>query len=601
MRPVRVKRFLPYYRHLFTVRWQFAAGVAAGMVYALSSGLGMPLLVKVLIPILFNQTSSGTKWYQVWMANQLGSISREQLLFYTTLWIPIIFFIRAVADYTNSYLISFCGQRVLDEIRFDLFAKLQRLPLSFFRNNRAGDLLARLMSDTNLLRQIVATTSSDLIKQPATLICSFCYLAYQAWTDRSFAVALIALVTVPACVLFIRFTGKKMARRARSLQEQGGVMTAALAESLQAALEIRAYNLEERQNVVFRQRTRKMRRVSMKVVKYRQAISPTVEFVSASGFAVALYVGVKNGMTQEGFMSLGMALIMSYEPLKKLGNIHSLFKQGNASLDRIEFISNQPDTVPDCETPVSFVAPKREIVIDHLSFAYIDEPVLRDVSLRIPIGQVVALVGPSGAGKTTFAHLLPRFYDPQSGGIRFDDIDIRSFSKKDLRNAIAVVPQMPTLFKGTVKENIELGREGASDAEIEEAARRANAHDFILTLPNGYNTDVGERGDLLSGGQRQRIAIARAFLKDAPILILDEAMSALDSESEAMIQQALAALIKGRTTFIIAHRFSSITIADRILVFQNGRIVGDGSHATLRETDPIYQSMIGSQFSGVGA
>jgi subfamily B ATP-binding cassette protein MsbA len=223
---------------------------------------------------------------------------------------------------------------------------------------------------------------------------------------------------------------------------------------------------------------------------------------------------------------------------------------------------------------------------------------LKEIALQIPIGQVVALVGPSGAGKSTFAHLIPRFYDPQSGGITFDGTDIREFAKKDLRNSIAVVPQMPSLFLGSIAENIRIGRENASEAEVIEAARRANADEFIRGLPQGYETHVGERGDLLSGGQRQRIAIARAFLKDAPILILDEATSALDSESEAMVQQALAALVKGRTTFIIAHRYSTITIADRVLVFQQGRIVADGNHATLRETNSIYQSMIGNQILG---
>jgi ABC-type multidrug transport system fused ATPase/permease subunit len=206
-----------------------------------------------------------------------------------------------------------------------------------------------------------------------------------------------------------------------------------------------------------------------------------------------------------------------------------------------------------------------------------------------------ALVGPSGAGKTTFASLIPRFYDPQSGGITLDGTDLREFAKKDLRSHIAVVPQMPSLFSGTIAENILIGRLDASDAQVIEAARKAHADEFIRTMPEGYQTQVGERGDQLSGGQRQRIAIARAFLRDAPILILDEATSALDSESEAMVQQALAELVKGRTTFIIAHRFSTITIADRILVFQNGRIAADGTHEELRATNAIYQSMIGGQ------
>ncbi|MES2475971.1 MAG: ABC transporter ATP-binding protein [Verrucomicrobiota bacterium] len=598
-----MQRFLPYFKYLRVVRWQFALGVVAGLIYALASGLGMPLMVDVVFPVLFKETprGGGQQWYAVWMTEKLGGISDQTLLLVTCLWIPVVFLVRAAASYANSYLIQYSGQRVLEDIRYDLFVKLQRLPLSFFKNNKSGDLLARLMNDTAVLKQIVANVSSDLIKQPATLLGALAYLGYKSWKDHSVFIALIAMTTVPICVLVIRAAGKKLAKRARALQEQGGSMTAALAESLQAPLEIRAYNLEQRQITSFRKRTREMLKTSMKVVKYRQAISPLIEIVAALGFATALYLGVRAGMTQTGFLSLGMALFMSYEPIKKLGMVHSLLKQGDAAIDRISFISQEPDTLPDPVQPMPLVAPSEAIRFENLTFAYGEEPVLRDVNLRIPIGQVVALVGPSGAGKSTFAQLIPRFYDPQSGAITFDGTDIRNFTKKDLRDAIAVVPQMPSLFLGTIAENIRIGRENATDAEVQEAARKAHAHDFITSLTggNGYETQVGERGDLLSGGQRQRIAIARAFLKDAPILILDEATSALDSESEAMVQQALAALVKGRTTFIIAHRYSTITIADRILVFEAGRIVADGSHDHLRETSAIYQSMVGNQFAGL--
>ena len=563
----------------------------------------MPLMVDVVFPVLFKAASKHDQWYSAWMSEKLGGVSAERLLLITCLWIPLIFLVRAAASYTNSYLIQYVGQRVLEDIRLDLFIKLQGLPLSFFKKNQSGDLLARLMSDTAVLRQIVANVSSDLIKQPATLLGALIYLGYKAWSDHSFFIALIAMVTVPLCVFVIRSAGKKLAKRAKILQDQGGTMTAALAESLQAPLEIRAYNLEQRQISVFRRRTNEMLKVSMKVVKYRQAISPVIELVAATGFAVALFLGVREGMSQSSFMALGTALFMSYEPIKKLGMIHSLFKQADAAIDRIDFISREPDTLPDPVSPLPFTAPREAIRFEHLSFGYGEEPVLKDLVLSIPIGQVVALVGPSGAGKSTFAHLIPRFYDPQLGGITFDGADIRKFTKKDLRDSIAVVPQMPSLFLGSIAENIRIGRENASDAEVMEAARKAHAHEFITHLVGGrgYETQVGERGDLLSGGQRQRIAIARAFLKDAPILILDEATSALDSESEAMVQQALAALVKGRTTFIIAHRFSTITIADRVLVFQNGRIIADGNHESLRQTDPTYQAMIGSQFLGAGA
>jgi subfamily B ATP-binding cassette protein MsbA len=592
-----VKQYLPYYRHLLTVKWPFLAGVACGLVYALASGLGLPLMSKLVFPVLFNaaaEAGSGNR-YEEWIRGLLGAMSRDRLLFVTCLWLPFIFLIRAVAGYSNSYLIQFTGLRVLEAIRTDLFVKLQSLPLSFFKKNRSGDLLARVMHDTDILRQVIAQASSDLIKQPATLLSAFGFLVYLAVKDHNFFTALIALVTVPLCVTVIRTAGKRLAVRARSLQARGGALTAILAESLQSSLEIRAYNLEERQISVFRQRIREMLNLQLKVVKYRQAISPSIEVVAATGFAAALFFGVRGGMELKDFMTLGLALYMSYEPIKKLGMIHSLFRQGDAAIERIEFILREPDTLPDPPSPRPVRAPQRAIRFENLTFAYEQEPVLHEVNVEIAIGKVVALVGPSGAGKTTFASLIPRFYDPQAGGITLDGVDLREFSKKDLRRHIAVVPQMPSLFVGTITENIRVGKLDASDAEVIEAARKAHADEFIRSLPGGYQTQVGERGDQLSGGQRQRIAIARAFLRDAPILILDEATSALDAESEAMVQQALAELVKGRTTFIIAHRFSTITIADRILVFQAGRIVADGSHEQLRATNPIYQSMLGGQ------
>lgn len=574
---------------------QFGIGVIAGLVYAAASGLGLPLMINVVFPILFGSEDASTEWYAEWLTSRLGEISRNELLIYACLWIPVVFFIRAAGAFTNAYFIQYAGTKVVEIIRTDLFVKLQTLPLSYFKRNKSGDLLARVINDTQMLQQVVAQTSSDLIKQPATLLFALGMVVYLSINDKKFFIAVIALLSVPICVVLIRQAGKKLAKRATALQSRGGDLSASLSESLQSALEIRAYNLQSAQTTSFKSKVKDIFRLSMKVVKYRQIISPSIEVVAAAGFAASLYFGVRAGMTLPEFMTLGSALYMSYEPIKKLGNIHSIFQQGAASVDRIEYILHSEDLIPNPESPKPIPRPFSTIAFEKVTFAYDEVPVIHDISLEIPAGQVVALVGPSGAGKSTFAQLVPRFYDTQEGDILIDGISTREFLKHDLREMIAVVPQTPSLFLGTLEENIRIGRYGATLREIEDAAKKAYAHDFIMSLPDGYQTSVGERGDLLSGGQRQRIAIARAFLKDAPLLILDEATSALDTESEAAVQQALAELVKGRTTLIIAHRFSTIRIADRILVFKQGRIVSDGSHEQLRNLDPTYQAMVGGE------
>ena len=349
-----LKRFLPYYRHLWKVKGIFAAGVIAGVVYAAASGLGLPLMTKVVFPVLFESEAAESSWYLRWLTERMGEVSRDQLLIFTCLWIPAVFLLRAIAAFANGYLIQFAGMRVVESIRIDLFEKLQTLPLAFFKRNQSGDLLARLLNDTEILRQVIAQASNDLIKQPATLLFALGYVGQMAWRDRSAFIALIALLTVPLCIMVIRTAGKKLTARAYTLQSRGGDLSASLSESLQSALEIRAYNLQETQTRSFRKRVGEILRLTMKVVKYRQIISPSIEVVAAAGFAAALYFGVKAGMTLEGFLALGMALFMSYEPLKKLGAIHSLFQQGRASVDRIEYILHAEDSLPNTAQPKPF-------------------------------------------------------------------------------------------------------------------------------------------------------------------------------------------------------------------------------------------------------
>ena len=373
----------------------------------------------------------------------------------------------------------------------------------------------------------------------------------------------------------VRFLGKRLKKRSKRLQGNRGELNGVASEVIQNPLEVRAYNLEGRLNEQFGGLVEEGRKVGLKMVRYRRSLGPMVEVVAAIGFAFALYLGAKNEMTLEDFLGVAMALFLAYEPVKKLGAIHGYLEEAKASMTRVEDILKAEDSLPELDNPEALPNDGGEVLFKGVHFSYGSEEILRGVNVEIASGETVALVGESGGGKTTFANLIPRFYDVSKGEIRVNGKDVRTVAKKDLRNLIAVVPQMPVLFRGTIRENILMGKPDASEEEMEAAARRAFAHDFIVRQEKGYDTEVSEKGSSLSGGQRQRIAIARAFIKNAPILILDEATSALDAESEEKVQQAITELVKGRTTLMITHRESTEQFADRVLSFDKG-VVREG-------------------------
>ncbi len=411
--------------------------------------------------------------------------------------------------------------------------------------------------------------------------------------------ALVCLAAVPLTVFPVRYVGRKVIRRAAQVQGQLGGVSSLFSENLSAAREVRAFGLERRETNRFADACRALITSQMKIVKYSQALTPAIEVISAAGIAVTLVYAYRGGLGLETFIALITALYGSYEPVKKLGALSNELRRGTAALDRLEVVLKEPVTVADPADPVAIGRLRGAVSFRGVGFAYQPgNPVLEDVSVEIPAGTVCALVGPSGAGKSSFANLVPRFHDVGTGNVLIDGIDVRAMRLTDLRRNIAVVPQDPVLFNDSVLANILLGREGASREEVERAARDAFAHDFINALPQGYDTRVGERGAALSGGQRQRIALARAFLRDAPILILDEATSALDGESEAAIQAALRKLMAGKTVLIIAHRFSTIRDATRILVFDGGRLAGVGTHAELHAGNPLYRSLHDRQAGG---
>lgn len=575
-----MKRFIPYYKHLNKVKWQFIVAIVAGVLFGAASGAGLPWMMKTVLPEVFSKDD-------IPFLELLG----------VAMIMPAVFFVRGASQFINTYYITYCGNKVLEFLQIDLFKRLQALPLNFFHKHKSGDLLSRLMGDTQKMRSIIVEASNDIIIQPMQLIGALSFLVWMSMQKSEFFFLLVCLATIPLCVFPIRLIGKKLFRNAKKVQEQTGDLTAYVSDGMQAPMDIRAYNMQGGVVSKLHRHVLELFRARMKVAKYDKMLGPIVEFISACGIAVTIvYAGRADMDFKAEIMPLLMALYMSYAPIKRLGKLNSKIQTATASLDRVEYILEYPDELPDAENPVPLVDVKGSVEFDKVSFSYGDESVLNDINLTILSGQVVALVGPSGAGKTTFANLIPRFYDVSDGRILVDGHDVRSVSKHALRESIALVSQAPALFNDTVIENIRLGRPEASDADVILAAKKAHAHEFIEgTLSDGYQTLVGERGTRLSGGQRQRIAIARAFLKDAPILILDEATSALDSESEAHIQTALEELVKGRTTFIIAHRFSTIKIAGRILVFDKGFIVADGSHDVVYQDSELYRSLYDRQ------
>jgi len=581
-----LRRIRPYLRFLRPVRVHLAGAILFGLLYAAATGLGIPTLTNYVFPRIFTNGGERMAWGDVLLV---------------AAYIPFIFLVRAVAGYLNGVLIQFAGTRVLEGLRLDYFRKLQILPLSFVQNRQTGDLISRGLADTTQLQFVLTQLANDGIKQPGTLLFALGFLGFKAAEAEGVALMLVCLAVVPLVVLPVRYIGRKVTRRAQELQAQLGAVTALLSENLSAAREVRAYGLEGHETSRFEALTRRLFTSQMKITKYAQALSPAIEVIAAFGAAGTLLYAFSAGVSKDDFLGVVTALFLAYEPIKKLGALNNELSRAVASLDRLEVVLLAPVEIADPAQPATIPGGRLRggVQFDAVSFAYVPgQPVLREVTVDIPPGTVCALVGPSGAGKSTFANLVPRFFEASSGAVRIDGIDVRDLRIADLRGHIAVVSQDPVLFNDSIRNNLLLGRPSATEAEVIAAAKDAFAHDFIVAEPEGYATTVGERGGRLSGGQRQRLALARAFLRNAPILILDEATSALDSESEAAVQQALQKLMVGKTVFIIAHRFSTIRAASVILVFEEGRIVARGSHAELHASCALYRSLYDRQSAG---
>ena len=588
-----LKKLLPYFKYLKPVWFKFFLGISFGVIYSLASGLGLPVMVEKVFPILFGNVSKSPEWL-INIANIFfeGNLDGGFLLV-CCLTIPAIMLIRGIGFIGNGYYMAYAGFSVIQSIQIDMYKKVQSLPLSFFNKYKTGEINAAVMGYPNQIKLAVVDTSNDLVIQPLTLISAISFLIYKSLNNQSFFMVIIGLASAPFIIFLIRRIGAYLAKRSKQIVALSEKLGSTVIENFQSPIEIRAYNLEGTQISDFISKLKELFKLNLKSTRFSLVMSPSIEFISGLGIAFALFFGVKNGMGEGEFFSLLIALYMIYTPIKKMSAIQNKLKVLEAPLDRLESILDMEATICSPEIPKPINKPFEEAVtFENVNFEYENgKTTLQNINISIPFAETIGLVGESGAGKSTFVNLLLRLYDPNEGRILFGGTNIKDFDIKELRELISFVPQSPILFNNSILENIRLGNPRATEEEIINAAKLANAHSFISEMENGYQTMISERGNSLSGGQRQRISIARAFLKDSPILILDEATSSLDNKADKEIKETLKNLCKGRTSLIIAHRLSSLEDIKSRMVFQNGEIIGYGEHEELLGSCAHYKEI----------
>ncbi|MBQ3218161.1 MAG: ABC transporter ATP-binding protein [Akkermansia sp.] len=585
--------YLPPYK------WLVVWGIVSGVLAAAASGFGLPVIVQKVCPVVFGEVPPPA-WLTEWLSAYVAPEDMEMAtLVGAACIIPVVMCVRGLATYFNAYLLTRAGVSLVTDVRTALFARLQWLSFSFHDRNTRGGLMTTIIQYTQGLQQQLVQVLNDVVVQPLTLVAAVAYLVYAAVTNHESAILLGNLLISCACIPLVRYVGKSVLKKMREMLAGMNVITANVEEALTAQREVRAFNLETRQEAVLGENIRKFNRTLIKVASWKASLSPAIEVVSALALAYSLYRGCGDGLTLEAFTAIATAFYFCYDPIKRLGTVATQCRMMAVMLKGIDAIMNAKDETPEPENPEPLPAQVQGVVdFEHVTFAYNREKtVLHDVTVHVPAGDIVALVGPSGSGKTTFINLICRFYDPQEGSVKIDGIDVRNISRAQRTENIGLVSQFAALFRDTIAENIRVGKPGATDADVRRAGDMACVSEFADMKPEGYNLLLAEGGGGLSGGQRQRVSIARAILKNAPILILDEATSALDMKSEAVIQKALDDMAQTRTTFIIAHRFSTIRMAKRILVFNEGRIVADGSHEQLYDTCMLYKSLYDEQVS----
>lgn len=598
----------PYLRYL-------GFSLLASILYSLFSAVSIYLLIP-LLETLFKQdpkvAASASRsdslvpsWLldaKDWAVDQFQNFvftgTTRESLFRIVMVILVAFLFKNLFGYIQSMLTTYVEQAMGRDIRGSLYRHLHQLPLSYFTGERTGNLISRIMNDVTVVNSGISASIYTLIREPLLIMAYLTICLLISWQ-----LTLLAFVVFPLVLLIITWVGKRVRRESGKIQERLADVTSVLYETISGVKVVKAFGMESFENKKFAREIQRHFRTVVNIAGIRNLASPTTEFLTAVGGGAIIWYGglevlANESMKASEFLGFLFAMFQLMPPIKEISSVNNRIQEASAAGARVFSILDTEPNIKDAPNPVAVSSFEKEIVIENLCFGYSsDTLVLMDISTVIRKGEVVAIVGPSGSGKSTLVDLVPRFYDVTEGSIRIDGVDVRQISIESLRSLIGVVTQETILFNDSVRNNIAYGRPEVPDEKLVEAAKAANAHRFIMNLSDGYETMIGDRGIKLSGGERQRLSLARAILKNPPILILDEATSALDTESELLVQEAIEKLMKGRTSIVIAHRLSTIQHADTIMVIEGGRIREVGKHADLvNEQGSLYKKLYDMQF-----